>query len=88
VTWDKVRASSSKGITGHVRFEPHGSGTVMAYYNYVIPGSAFASWVKGQALESMQKAARSIVEQIEKEHNEGGALLERQLTALRAAVSR
>lgn len=89
ITWEKVRASSSKGIAGNVRFEAHGTGgTLMAYYNYVIPGSSFANLVRGKALQQMKEAAVAVVEQIEKEHREGGELLQKQIQALRAAVSR
>ena len=99
VEWVLVRASSTKGTTGQVRFEPHpdggrggpgaGPGTVMAYSNFVTPGSGLArvGFVKARAMRQMRETASTIVRRVEAERATEPALLSRQLDALRAALA-
>ncbi len=84
--WSLVRATTTKASTGHTRFEAHGTGTILEYYNYVIPGRFGASTMRSRALQQVRDTAAAIRTQIEKEHLEGGELLARQLATLRAAL--
>lgn len=86
--WSLVRATTTKASTGHTRFEAHGTGTILEYYNYVIPGRFGAGAMRGKALQQVRDTATAVRAQIEKEHNEQGELLARQLTTLRAAMGR
>ena len=42
VDWTLVGATSTKATEGSVRFEPHATGTLMAYRNLVTPGGRLA----------------------------------------------
>ncbi|MCG8418627.1 MAG: SRPBCC family protein [Proteobacteria bacterium] len=63
MSWTKIKAYSTKDIVGNIRFESHGSGTLLAYYNYVVPGRAFSGWVEGRA----KKGAVTVVKALGKE---------------------
>jgi hypothetical protein len=94
VDWTLVRASSTKATIGHVRFEQHVDarlgkrGTVMAYSNFVTPGSRLAhlGLVKTRATQQMRETAWAIVRRVEAEQATDRALLEKQIGALRAAL--
>ena len=96
VDWVLVRASSTKATVGHVRFEPYRNerlkknGTLMAYYNFVTPGSRLAGlgFIKRKALRQVREATSAIVRQIEAERVKNPALLRKQLRALRTALAR
>jgi hypothetical protein len=88
IDWTLVRASSTKATVGNARFERLGTGTLMAYYNFVTPGAAFAGAVRGKAMKQVQETGKAIVRQIEKERRENQPLLQRQIQALRAALAR
>src|ERR671938_1177093 len=95
VDWTLVRASSTKANVGHVRFEPYHDerfgkhGTLMAYYNFVTPGSGLAGlgFIKGKGMKQMREATKAIKRQIETERASNPALLAEQLTALRASLT-
>ena len=90
VEWTMVRASSTKAIEGGVRFEPHGGTresprTLMAYQNFVIPGSRLAGlgFIRSRALGQMQATAEAIARRVEMERTTRRSLLDRQVAALR-----
>jgi hypothetical protein len=95
VDWTLVRASSTKSTIGHMRFEPYHDerlgkhGTLMAYYNFVTPGSGLArlGFIKRKGLKQVREATKAIKKQIEAEHASDAGLLAEQLTALRAALA-
>jgi len=95
VDWTLVRASSTKATIGHVRFEQQVDarlgkrGTVMAYTNFVTPGSGMARLgvVKTRATRQMRETASAIVRRVEAEQATDRALLEKQIAALRAALA-
>lgn len=88
--WRLVKASSVKATNGYMVFEPHGNGTIMAYYNYVVPGSSLAGIgaVKKRAMKQVQETATATSNQIKKERISNQPLLQKQLKALRAILSR
>jgi hypothetical protein len=96
VSWALVRASSTRATVGHVRFEPYRNrrlkmtGTLMAYYNFVTPGSKLAGigFIRRKGLSQMRDAVRAIVRQIEVERAKNPALFRKQLSTLRAALPR
>ena len=83
VDWTLVRASSTKATVGSIRFEPYENaalgkrGAIMAYYNFVTPGSGLAGmgFIKRRALSQMQETAnaiaRQIAEAVEAAHEQG-----------------
>ena len=96
IDWTLVRASSTKATTGHVRFEPHRAttpdtdGTIMAYSNFVTPGSRLArlGMIKRRALQQMRETAAAIAKRVDATRANDPALLEQQLGVLRAALRR
>jgi hypothetical protein len=86
VDWTLVRSSSMKSSDGHIRFEPHGTGTLVAYYSWVVPTSIVAGMVKLPAMQGLRDNVAALVKRIHAERTGEQALLEKQLTALRAAL--
>lgn len=86
VDWTLVRADSVKATTGYAKFESLGTGTILAYYNYVIPGSSMAGLVKNKAMQQVKDTGNAIVKAIEKTRVENNALLQKQIEALRAIL--
>jgi hypothetical protein len=94
VDWSLVRASSSKAIEGNARFDPYrraGSdslGTLLAYCNFVIPGSRLArlGFIRSRAINEVGATAKAIAAQVERERSREPGLLQAQLGTLRAAL--
>jgi hypothetical protein len=88
IEWSLVRATSTKATEGSVRFEPHRSGTLMAYCNLVSPGGRLAGlgFIRSRAMTQVRDAARSIATEIERERTSDRALLDAELGALRTAL--
>jgi len=87
VDWTFVEGEAMRNIEGHARFEPLGTGTLVAYYSYVIPKSAFAGWVKDKAIAQIKGGAHAVVLQVGKERTSQPELLERQKQFLQNAVT-
>ena len=77
-----------KSSDGNIRFEPQGTGTLVAYYGWVVPTSIFARAVRKHALEGLRDTVAALVKRIEAERTREQALLRQQLAALRAALGR
>jgi hypothetical protein len=94
VDWVKVRARSTKEIVGSARFEPYRNtrtgrdGTLITYVNLVAPGQFLAGPFKRRALGQVRETVAALVKQIDAERAGDRALLESQVAALIAALSR
>jgi hypothetical protein len=94
VTWRLVRATSTKGIDGFALFVPYTNarnrkvGTLMTYYDFVIPGSRLASlaFVKDRAIRQVGKAALAIARRTESERKRESTMRGR-LASLHAAIA-
>ena len=94
VVWTLLRASSTKAIDGSARFEPYPDSlpgrerTLMAYCNFVTPGSRLArlEFIRSRALAQLRDAARAIVAEIERVRMREPALLAARLRVLHAAI--
>ena len=94
VDWSLVRASSTKATVGGVRFEPFradgdaAASTLMAYCNLVTPGSRLAKlgFIKSRAMKQVRETAHAVATEVRRERTTDRALLDAQLTALRAAL--
>ena len=86
VDWTLVRSSTMKSSDGNIRFEPQGSGTLVAYYSWVVPNSIFAGAVRKHALEGVRDNVARLVKRIQAERASEPALLQQQVAALRAAL--
>ena len=94
VDWTLVRASSTKSTVGHVRFEPYRhprtgqAATLMAYDNFVVPGSSLAGvgLVRRQAMRQVQATAESIALEVERQRRADPAAIQHSVARLRAAL--
>ncbi len=82
-----VRADTTRDSTGYIRFETLGTGTIMGYYAFVVPGSGMADLVKSQALKQVKQAANAIVKRIEKVRSDDQAMLQAEIERLRQAFA-
>jgi Polyketide cyclase / dehydrase and lipid transport len=87
VDWTLVRSNSMKSSEGNIRFEARGSGTLVAYYSWVVPNSIFARAVRRHALGGLRDTVARLVKRIEGERTAEQPLLQKQLAALRAALA-
>jgi hypothetical protein len=94
VDWTLVRATSTKATVGGVRFEryataaPSRDGTLMAYCNFVTPGSRLArlGFIKKRAMDQLRATTMAIAREIERERAETPAMVAARVGSLRAAV--
>src|SRR5690348_10919930 len=78
VDWTLVRASSTKATVGGVRFErystaaPAREGTLMAYCNFVTPGSRLArlGFIKTRAMDQLRATTKAIAREVERQRAE------------------
>ena len=87
VEWNLVRATSTKASTGYAKFEALGTGTLIAYYNFVVPGAFGSGIVKDRAMRQVRETVDATVKQIEKERTSNRALLDRQIQSLRQMLN-
>ena len=94
VDWTMLRASSARAIAGSVRFEPWGDAgargaTLMAYHNFVVPGSRLAGigFVRTRALGQMHETARAIAARVEERRTIDPDAIARGVARLRAALA-
>jgi hypothetical protein len=83
IEWSLVRASSTKSSNGYAKFEALGSGTIMAYYNFVVPGAFGSGMVKERAMRQVRDTVNLTVKQVEKQRTSNRAGLDRQIQVLR-----
>jgi hypothetical protein len=86
VEWNLVRATSTKSSTGYAKFEALGTGTIIAYYNFVVPGAFGSGLVKDRAMRQVRETVDLTVKQVEKLRGSNRSLLDKQIQALRAMV--
>jgi hypothetical protein len=94
VDWTLVRASSTRGTTGHARFTAATNpktgkpGTRFEYHNFVTPGSRIAGmgFIRSRALKEMEHTAASFAKRFEKLHADQ-AIMQPLLASLRAALA-
>lgn len=90
ILWTFVKASTTKSIEGNVRFEALGTGTLIAYYSYIVPGRSGAGigWIvngaKGAVKDTVAETAKEVLELRTKKP----AQLQDQITRLRAALAK
>jgi hypothetical protein len=87
VTWSLVRGDAVKRSDGTISFEALGTGSVMSYYNFVIPSSSFAGALKNQATEQVKAVAGAFLDQVAKERSDDQDQLQQQIQALRDALN-
>lgn len=86
VEWKKVRADSTQHIEGNMRVEKYGTGTIIAYYNFIIPGGLFADLAKGEGVKQVVKTVEALDKQVEGERARNQPLLQKQVKALHDAL--
>ena len=89
IEWTFIKADSSiQNIQGNVKFEPFGTGTLMIYTNTITPSSSVPTWkfIIDRAKENIKGAAKSIVEQTNKEKIYQNDFLQQQVEKLREAL--
>ena len=86
VDWKRVRADTTKDIRGYVQFETLGTGTIMLYENFVVPGSSLSGMFKDKAIRAIRDTAKEIVKQIQVERVRNPELLSIQVQTLRQAL--
>ena len=95
VDWTLVRASSTKATVGGVRFErystadPAREGTLMAYCNFVTPGSRLArlGFIKTRAMDQLRATTKAIAREVERQRTEMPAATAARAGALRRVVA-
>jgi hypothetical protein len=89
VEWTLVRATSTRSAQGEALFEPYRGGTLFTYRNLVVPGGRIAGlgFIRRRAQQDVEATALAIATQVVRLRASDRALLDRQLKALRAAVS-
>lgn len=95
IGWKLSSGKKVKHIEGNARFSPWTNpvdgrvGTLLTYDNYVVPDFRFASVgvVRQKAIAAMRAAVEAIAVEVERELASDGPLLERQVAALRVALT-
>jgi hypothetical protein len=86
VDWTLITSTHIASSEGNARFERLGTGTLMAYYTFVVPDSSFASWVTDRAMDQVKSTVRAIGNQIEQERTQDQALLKKQTDQMRSRI--
>ncbi|MEK6706640.1 MAG: hypothetical protein AABZ06_12720 [Bdellovibrionota bacterium] len=86
IDWQMISSDSTKHIEGNARFESLGTGTLLAYSNFIIPTSVMAGSFKNRFVKQMSQTVDAIASQVEKERIQNQNLLDRQLISLREAL--
>jgi hypothetical protein len=84
--WKLVSAQHIRNIVGNLRFEAMGTGTVVAYYNFVTPPS-LANGEGAKAVAGIQRTVTALGSQVQTLRTSDQATLQKEIAALRAAVS-
>jgi ribosome-associated toxin RatA of RatAB toxin-antitoxin module len=88
ITWAMVRADTTKKIEGSVRFEKLGTGAIMAYRNFVVPGSGLAGIgaIRDQAMKQVRQTGQAVAKRVVDLRTKQPAKLQAQVEAVRAAL--
>jgi hypothetical protein len=87
VDWAKVKADNIPNIEGLYRAEPLGTGSIIAYYNFIVPyNPGLAKFIVKLAIKQVRDTVSALAAQTLKERNTQPDLLQRQLTDLRTAL--
>lgn len=84
--WKLLKASTTKDTVGNSRFEQLGTGSLIAYYNFITPGSSLAGVVKERAIKQVKDTISALRVQIEDERANHPAQLAKQIEILRNAL--
>lgn len=66
VKWNLIEATQADESRGELRVQPHGSGCILRYTNYVKPKSSLAGMVKFAALSEVKKTVAALKAESEK----------------------
>ena len=80
--WKLLHADTTKDTVGSARFEAHGSKTFLAYYNFVTPGTRFASLITGRAAAQVKSTMAAFAGQVTDEKANNPDLLQKQIGEL------
>lgn len=84
--WTLVSADTTRGTVGNARFEALGTGTLLAYYNFVTP-PGIAGGEGAKEVSGVQASVAKIVERIQATRVANQSLIQQELAALRAALA-
>lgn len=86
--WSFIKASTTKHIEGNARFETLGTGTLIAYYNFIIPGrpGAGLGWIVNGAKQAVRDTVSALANKVVELRNTKPAQLQGQIAKLRAAL--
>lgn len=89
VSWTIYPTNSIKLANGEARFEEMGTGTILAYRNFIFPTrfGAGLGWVVEKAKKQVSESVVAIAKQVEHEKVNQAELLEKQVQALEEALS-
>ena len=89
ITWTFVKATSMKDTSGSVQFERLGTGTLIAYTNFISPPRpALAKLITKMYVQQVKDTVTSLVAQVASERNGNQAQLNAQLSLLSKALGR
>jgi len=90
IDWTLVRADTTKATEGNCRFEALGTGTLISYTNFIIPGRTGSGlgWIVEGSKAQVRDTVTALIGQITKERIEQRGLLQQQLGNLRKALNR
>lgn len=88
VQWNLIRADTTQSSDGSCCFRAMGTGTLLAFHAFVVPGSSIAGigFIKSHAIKQLKDGVRATGNQIEKERKDNQPLLQKQIDVLRAAL--
>lgn len=86
IEWHVLASRYSKSSQGNVILVPYQKGTLIAYTNYVVPGSSIAGLLKGAAENQVQATVTAIAQQVESEVKSSPAQLADQIQQLKRAL--
>jgi len=84
--WNLVSADTTKESKGFAQFDTLGTGTLMTYYNFVVPGQIGAGAISGQAAKQVEEVAKALKTQVEKERAQYPQALQGQVAKLHTAL--
>lgn len=87
VSWKKVGESGrADDIVGRATFEPHGNGTLFAYYNYVKMNAFGSGPLAGQSVDRTKSTVDAMVKHMQSEYTASGRRLRSEVARLRQAL--
>lgn len=84
VEWTKVRADNIQHIEGTLRVEQLGTGSLVSYYNFIIPHKPeLAKFIASMAIKQVRDTTNALAKQVTNERKSNQEQLARQLEELR-----